>query len=80
MNFEDLKTGDLLQCEETINNIANNPMFIKKHVYQVLYLNKEQQLVILNHILYSNEYAEHTFNFINKYFKRITNEKEEKQG
>lgn len=67
-----IRKGDKLICIEDINNIFGNPLFIKGEVYEVLYVDNEdiKTKVVLNHILYANEYKEYDLEFVIRKFKK----------
>lgn len=61
-----MKKGDYLICNESINNVMGWELFVKDHPYKILDIGKDY--VVLNHILYGNEYAEYTIEYILKKF------------
>jgi len=62
-----MKRYDNLKCLETINNVFDQPLFIKDQIYTVLYIDGDN--ITLNHILYANEYREFPLKFINENFE-----------
>ena len=61
------KIGDKLICIKDIYNLLNNPLFVKGNTYKVLSIIDNED-IILDHILYANEYGDFTENFVNKNF------------
>lgn len=64
-----MRKGDKLVCLETINNMFNQPLFIKDKTYTVLGIDSDE--VFIDHILYGNEYISIPINYVNKKFKKI---------
>ena len=64
-----MKKGDKLICLNTINGILGNPLFIKGNVYTILYIDGDEYT--LDHILWANEYASFSEEFIDKNFKLV---------
>jgi hypothetical protein len=67
-----IRKGDKLICTEDVNNVFGMPLFEKGKEYEVLYVDNEQvkTFIVLNHVLYSNEYMEHDLEWILKRFKK----------
>lgn len=67
-----IRKGDKLICTEDINNVFGMPLFEKGKEYDVLYVENEKvkTFIVLNHVLYGNEYMEHELEWILKRFKR----------
>lgn len=68
-----IRKGDKLLCTEDVNNVFGMPLFKKGETYEVLCVDNEQvkTYIILNHILYANEYMEYELEWILKKFKQI---------
>jgi hypothetical protein len=64
-----MQVGDTLICKNTINNFFGQPLFIENETYKILYIDDEN--VVLNNILYANEYAEFDIEFIKNNFNTI---------
>lgn len=62
------KAGNKLICKNTINNIMGDPLFIKGCVYTILSADYDDEKLILDHILYGNEYGEFDFDFVEDNF------------
>lgn len=67
-----IRKGDKLICSKGVNNIFGMPLFEKGKEYEVLWVDneKEKSVIVLKHILYSNEYSEFDLDFIRKNFKK----------
>jgi hypothetical protein len=65
MNFE---IGDKLKCLKTINNLLQMPLFIENNIYEVLDVDEDN--IILNHIMYGNEYGHFNIKLISENFKK----------
>jgi hypothetical protein len=67
-----MRKGDKLLCLKNINNLFDQPLFIKGEIYEVLYVDNEgiSIEVCLNHILYANEYNTFKLEWVNKNFKK----------
>jgi hypothetical protein len=65
-----MKKGDKIICKRTIKNLLGDPLFKKGHEYEVLYINNEDIItkVVLNHIMYANEYNEFDLEWVLKNF------------
>ena len=74
MNY---KKGDKLICIKNVTNLINYPLFIKGNTYEVLDVSDGEYL-ILNHILYGNEYGDFTIDFTDKNFKKLNQVRKEK--
>jgi len=72
-----MKKGDKLVCVKSVNNVINKPLFIKGSTYEILgvYYGGE---IILNHILYGNEYGEFSPDFVKEHFKTLKEVRKEK--
>ena len=70
------KKGDKLVCLNTINNFIAEPLFIEGEIYTVLDVDGED--VTLDHILYANEYADFTIDYIDKNFATLKEIRKEK--
>ena len=68
-----VRKGDKFLCINEVNNVFGMPLFKKDEVYEVLYVDHEQvkTYVVLNHILYGNEFAEHELQWILENFKQL---------
>ncbi len=68
-----IRQGDKFLCTEDVNNFLGWPLFKKGEVYNVLYVENEkaQTYLVLDHILYGNEYMEYELDWILKNFKKI---------
>jgi len=68
-----IRKGDKLLCTKDVNNVFGMPLFKKGETYEVLYVDNEQfkTYVVLNHILYANEYMDYELEWILKRFKKI---------
>lgn len=62
-----MEIGTKLLCTNDVFNIFNQPLFIKDQVYEILHVYGSDSIV-LNHILYANEYADFDMNFIKENF------------
>lgn len=67
--MENLKESDKLKCIKSVNNLFGWPLFIKDKEYNVMCIYGGE--VILNHILYANEYLPYPLNFVKKHFEKI---------
>ena len=67
-----IRKGDKLLCIKDVNNVFGMPLFKKGETYEVLYVDNEQvkTYVVLNHILYANEYMDYELEWILKRFKK----------
>ena len=67
-----IRKGDKLICTEDINNVFGMPLFEKGKEYDVLYVENEKvkTFIVLNHVLYGNEYMEHELQWVLKRFKK----------
>ena len=67
-----IRKGDKLICTEDVNNVFGMPLFEKGKEYEVLYVDNGQAktFIVLNHVLYGNEYMEHDLEWILKRFKK----------
>ncbi len=65
-----MKKGDKITCKKTIKNILGDPLFKKGQEYEILYINNEDitTKVVLNHIIYGNEYREFDLEWVAKNF------------
>jgi hypothetical protein len=61
--------GNKYICIETIKNVFSMPIYEKGEIYEVMWVDDEY--VTMNHILYANEYAQHSIKFLEKKFKSI---------
>ena len=61
-----MKINDKLKCLHTINNIFEQPLFIKDKIYNIIDIDNDS--ITLNHILYSNEYISFNSEFIKNNF------------
>lgn len=68
-----IRKGDKFLCTEDINNVFGLPLFKKGDIYDVLYVDNEKvkTYIVLNHILYANEYMEHELQWVLKRFKKL---------
>ena len=68
-----IRKGDKLICTEDVNNVFGMPLFEKGKEYEVLYVDNEQvkTFIVLNHVLYGNEYMEHELEWVLKRFKQL---------
>jgi hypothetical protein len=62
-----MKIGDKYICEKSIYNIFNKPLFIKGKIYKILEIDGDH--IVLDHILYSNEYMGHKKSILKKFKK-----------
>jgi hypothetical protein len=67
-----IRKGDKLICTEDVNNVFGMPLFEKGKEYDVLYVDNEKvkTFIVLNHVLYGNEYMEHELQWVLKRFKK----------
>jgi hypothetical protein len=67
-----IRKGDKLLCTEDVNNVFGMPLFEKGKEYDVLYVDNEKvkTFIVLNHVLYGNEYMEHELQWVLKRFKK----------
>jgi hypothetical protein len=63
--------GDKYICNNNINNVFGQPLYIKDNIYTILDINNEY--VTLDHIFYGNEYAENSIDFLKDNFTSIEN-------
>ena len=68
-----IRKGDKLLCTEAVNNVFGWPLFEKGKEYEVLYVDNEKvkTYIVLNHVLYGNEYMEYELEWILKTFKQL---------
>jgi hypothetical protein len=68
-----IRKGDKLLCTEDVNNVFGMPLFEKGKEYDVLYVDNEKvkTFIVLNHVLYGNEYMEHELQWVLKRFKQL---------
>ena len=68
-----IRKGDKLICTEDVNNVFGMPLFEKDKEYEVLYVDNEKvkTFIVLNHVLYGNEYMEHELQWVLKRFKQL---------
>ena len=68
-----IRKGDKLLCTEDVNNVFGMPLFEKNKEYEVLYVDNEKvkTFIVLNHVLYGNEYMEHELQWVLKRFKQL---------
>jgi len=66
-----MKVGDKLKCKNDINNLYGDPLFIKDNIYEILYIDEQNEVIVLNHVLYANEYAEQTMMYVRDNFDII---------
>jgi hypothetical protein len=68
-----IRKGDKLICTEDVNNVFGMPLFEKGKQYEVLYVDNEKvkTFIVLNHVLYGNEYMEHELQWVLKRFKQL---------
>ena len=68
-----IRQGDKFICTEDVTNFLGWPLFKKGEVYNVLYVENEkaQTYLVLDHILYGNEYMEYELDWILKNFKKV---------
>ena len=68
-----MRKGEILICEQTVNNLLGQPLFEKGKEYEVIYVDNEQReiMVTLNHNLYANEYQSYPIEWVNKNFKNV---------
>jgi hypothetical protein len=68
-----IRKGDKLLCTEDVNNVFGWPLFEKGKEYEVLYVDNEKvkTYIVLNHVLYGNEYMEYELEWILKTFKQL---------
>lgn len=71
------KIGDKLLCLNDIVNILGMPLFIKGNEYTILNIMGPDE-IILNHILYANEFNDWSENYIDKNFIHIKRLRKEK--
>jgi hypothetical protein len=64
-----MKIGDKYKCIKQINNLFGWTLFKKDEIYEILSF--DEDYVVLNHILYANEYVEHNYKFLDKNFIKI---------
>lgn len=67
-----MKIGDKLICKKTIDNIYGMPLFIKDKIYTVLGILRsgKDSRIVLDHILYANEYTDFDIDFVNDNFSK----------
>lgn len=67
-----MKTGDKLICKKTIDNIYGMPLFVNGKIYTVLGILRsgKDSRIVLDHILYANEYTDFDFDFVNDNFSK----------
>lgn len=72
MMKNNMRKGDILICNETVNNLFGDPLFEKGKEYKVLYIDNEkvEVMVCLNHNLYANEYNSFPIEWVNKNFTK----------
>ena len=73
-----MKIGDRLRCTYSVNNVFGRKLFIKDNIYEILYIDKCDGNITLDHILYANEYDDCTIEFVNSHFINIREERKEK--
>jgi hypothetical protein len=68
-----IRKGDKFLCTEDVDNMFGWSLFEKGKVYEVLWVDNEQvkTFVVLNHVLYGNEYMEHELQWVLKRFKKL---------
>lgn len=65
-----MKVGDILIANKTINNVFGWPLFIEGYPYKILYIT-DDNYIVLNHLLYANEYAENSLEYIKQNFMEL---------
>jgi hypothetical protein len=65
-----MKIGDVLIANKTIKNGFGWPLYIEGYPYKILYIT-DDNYIVLNHLLYANEYAENTLNYIKQNFMEL---------
>lgn len=67
-----MKIGDKLICKKTIDNIYGMPLFVNGKIYTVLGILRsgKDSRIVLDHILYANEYTDFDFDFVNDNFSK----------
>lgn len=68
-----IRKGDKFLCTEDVDNMFGWSLFEKGKVYEVLWVDNEQvkTFVVLNHVLYGNEYMEQELQWVLKRFKKL---------
>lgn len=68
-----MQKGDKYKCIKTINNLFGWNLFKEGDTYEVLHVEEIMgtTLVILNHILYANEYLEEEWDSIKENFELV---------
>jgi hypothetical protein len=68
-----IRKGDKLICTEDVSNVFGWPLFEKGKEYEVLYVDNEKvkTFIVLNHVLYGNEYMEHELQWVLKRFRQL---------
>ncbi len=56
-------------CIETINNIFSMPIYRKGDIYKVMWIDEDH--IIMDHILYANEYIQHRISSLENKFKSV---------
>lgn len=68
-----IRKGTKFLCTEDVNNVFGMPLFKKGETYEVLYVDSESVdvRIVLNHVLYANEYMDYKLDWVLKNFKQI---------
>lgn len=69
-----IRQGDKFLCKKDIKNYFGDILFKAGNTYDVLYVDNEQSktIVVLNHVLIANEYAEWELEWVVKNFKKVS--------
>jgi hypothetical protein len=71
-----MKVGDKLKCIKSVDNVFGSNLFIKDVIYEVLHI--DGAFIMLDHILYANEYNEWNLLFVTEHFINIKEERKQK--
>jgi len=68
MRLKNLKVGEFLKCENIINNVFEQTLFLKNKSYEILKI--DGNFIVLDNELHDTSYSYSTIEFINENFKQ----------